>query len=174
MPEGLLVFYLDTELSTINDNFYFDPYDGKWSFDVNLYILNQIYKNQDVFIIDLIYNGENSTATCRYKSEKKCVCIPDIEIQKNTDIFSISPEKNKGTVTLFNTMIISYARLELDLAYDLKITFRSKKKLSFCLQASIFLFQEHNQYHPEIISLPLQAISLSQLSYDFQNHFLQP
>ena len=120
VPEDTLVFYLEAELSTINDNPYFHPNDEKWSFDVNL--LNSRYDNPHVFMIDLIYNGENSTATCRYESEKKYVCIPDIEIQKNTDIFTISPEKNKGTVTLLNTMIISYARLELDLAYDLKIS----------------------------------------------------
>ena len=121
VPEGILVFYLDKELYAYSDNLYFDPSDGKWSFDVNLNIINEKFENGVIFIIDLIYNGEKSTATCRYKSEKKCVCIPDIEIQRNTDIFSISAEKNKGTVTLSNTMITSYAKLKLDLAYDLKI-----------------------------------------------------
>ena len=120
VPEGKLEFFLDKELiNAYSDNLLYDIYDEKWKFDINTYYN---YSYGEKFILDLIYNGYNSTAICKYKSEKKFLCIPDIEIQRDTDIFTISSEKNKGTVIIANTRILSYAKLKLELAYDKKIS----------------------------------------------------
>lgn len=123
IPENL-TFYLSKHYYFARfDNPSFDPINKKWSFDMDIGEKSSKC-NPSKIRIDLIYNGENSTATCLYNCDTKFICVPDEENQRETDIFDISPKKDKGTIDFYNIdkielVILVQAKLKYEIAYDL-------------------------------------------------------
>ena len=103
----------------------FDSLEKKWSFQMIILYTQEIPKNAKTKI-DLIYNNEESTATCTYENiyPYKFLCTPDNLIQKEEDVFSISTIQKKGTVKYLNDENIlifkKFGKLTFEKAYDLK------------------------------------------------------
>jgi hypothetical protein len=93
-------------------------YTNKWSFEMNVY---DEYPINSVIKIDLVYNGQKTTATCTFSAEKKFICSPDVDTQTEEDTFTISPNKELGSVTFKDNEKISFNEYVKYLkAYDLK------------------------------------------------------
>lgn len=91
---------------------------GEWSFEINVY---DDYPTNSVIKIDLIYNEQKATGTCTFSEEKKFLCSPDVNTQNSDDIFTISPNKESGSVTFKDNEKISFNEYVKYLkAYDLQ------------------------------------------------------
>ena len=123
---NLLDIYMKLELNVeLVNKLSFDSKNNKWSFQMIIsYIFN--VPNNAKIKIDLIYNNEESTATCIFKKEYpyKFICTPDNSLQNENDVFSISLNKKIGTISYTNDAKIlifkKFGKLTFDKAYDLK------------------------------------------------------
>ena len=164
------------------DNLKYDTNSQKWNFEMNLdsyYSFNYPLNSQ--VKIDINYGGNNATATCTYTStsERKFLCIPDVESQNQNDIFEISKTKKDGTITFLNSeeklIILSTAKLKFKMAYDLlflnsgKCNFKIKVlESNISNQRSIIVdFKEDYNYRTAICTmnnLVLYCTSLQTIS----------
>ena len=103
----------------------FNSINNKWSFKMIIFYMYNIPKNAKIKI-DLIYNQEESTATCIYNNSYpyNFLCTPDKAVQTEEDNFSISNNTKKGTVSYINDynrlLFKKFAKLTFEKAYDLK------------------------------------------------------
>ena len=132
-------------------------YEGnKWKFEIRLedsdLPLNSVVK------IDIDYKSSPSTATCTYKEENLLLCIPDVASQGPSDGFSISSEKNQGTV--------SYAG---DVDYD-NLTILKSNALTFDSASSLTLNDKYWEFIIKLKAMTLEnegAISIEiDIEYD--------
>ena len=70
---------------------------NKWSF--KMFLQNCDLPLKSKVKIDLKYKDTDSTATCSLDSNNILTCIPDIDTQNSADTFTITKNKNLGTVT---------------------------------------------------------------------------
>ena len=89
------------ELNVLNaGELKFNSNSKEWSFEINVFEDNLPIGSK--IKIDLIYNEQDSTATCILSGNDKYICHPDVENQKEDDDFSISPVKKEGSVSYIN------------------------------------------------------------------------
>ena len=122
----LLDIYMKLELNVEEvKELSFNSINNKWSFKMIIFYMYNIPKNAKIKI-DLIYNQEESTATCIYNNSYpyNFLCTPDKAVQTEEDNFSISNNTKKGTVSYINDynrlLFKKFAKLTFEKAYDLK------------------------------------------------------
>ena len=129
----------DVYVSTVNNSVY-DSVKQQWSFDMylNSYYSPNFPLNSKTKI-DIKYNEQKTTATCKYTYNYKLICIPDVERQSNGDHFEIIGDQEKGTLTFLNPdgnlIILVKTNLKFEMAYDLALIsekWRFKIKVSEC------------------------------------------
>ena len=107
--------------------------DNKWEFKMNL--VNSDLPVNSVVKIDIVYQSSPSTATCTTIAQDVLSCVPDIATQQSTDSFTLSSEKNQGS--------ISYAAgIDNDkLTIQTSTTLTFDKVLELTLTGSIWQFK---------------------------------
>ena len=140
IPDAGLEMPITAELYVLFvNNLRFDTINKKWSFQMN--VGNEEYPINSNFIIDIEYNGKDSTSICTFNngnSENYLLCFPQVDEQSENDYFEISYNKKSGTVSysniqnnlLFNFLI----KLKFIKAYDLY--FNEKEKWEFKIKVS--------------------------------------
>jgi hypothetical protein len=99
---------------------------GKWSFEMTLYSASSFPLNSKI-LIDLLYNNEETTATCTLTRSNRYLCSPNKETQQVSDSLSISTTKKLGTVTYTNTDNLMFPiNAQFIKAYDLKMNSENK------------------------------------------------
>ena len=89
------------ELNVLNaGKLQFNSNNNKWSFEINVFATKLPINSK--IKIDLIYNEEDTTATCILSEIDKFICQPDGDNQNKDDIFVISHVKKEGTVSYIN------------------------------------------------------------------------
>lgn len=142
LPENLETFISGSIYVDSIDNLNYETNSQNWSFNMNLDSSNNYnYPLNSKTKIDLKYNGNDATATCTFIStttEHKFICVPDIEIQAENDIFEISNVKKDGTIIFLSaeekSIILSSSHLKFEMIYDLLLL--SKGKCFFKIKVS--------------------------------------
>ena len=140
IPDENLEMLITAELNVLEvNNLRFDTINNKWSFQMN--IGYDEYPLNSNFLIDMEYNGKNSTALCTFNSENNLnylLCFPEIDEQNENDYFEILYINNKGTVTYSNIKSKLFFKIVIKLkfikAYDLY--FNDNQKWEFKIKVS--------------------------------------
>lgn len=146
IPENI-EFYLKTDILYLSsvESPDFNPNTNKWSFIINDIYTSSCFQKIRKIQIDLIYNGENTTALCDYSCDtnklEKYTCTPNIDNQKETDLFEINKKKIKSSVIYNNhdinaLKVLFHANFKYEFAYDYRTIYRDYSYIQFRIRVS--------------------------------------